>query len=89
MQAHPCRRLARLEIPSHGVGNHALKVGEGVALGRDTPATRIVPTRNESAGLRAGFDFEGDFPAGKATAPDAFVNVLECCILAGGTGKAG
>jgi len=51
MEPHLCRGLVSVEITAHGISNHALKLGQRVALGGDATATRIVPAGHIAAGF--------------------------------------
>ena len=50
-----------LEVAAHGIGDHRIQFGEGVALRGDAAAARSVPARDVAAGSRARFYLENDF----------------------------
>src|SRR5262249_29204661 len=48
-------------ITGHGVGNHAVEFGKGIALGGDATTGGIIPTRHETTGFGARLNGERDF----------------------------
>ncbi len=61
MQAHLPGMLSWLTVSFHRIGDHGVQLGEGIALGGDPAALRIVPSGDKATGFRARAYAKSDF----------------------------